>query len=127
MQTPLYLLPAALFLMATAVPVIGQKMTAQAAPERSCEVRATKVAGGIRLQAVAFSSSASSGEYELTVDKSGGGGSSNTSQGGDFEVGSGGESVLSEVTLSGGGSAVAELTVTWSGGGTCKARYPDSA
>lgn len=127
MQTSLYLLPAALFLMAAAVPVIGQKMTAEAAPERSCEVRATKVSGGVRLQAVAFSGNAGSGEYELTVDKSGGGGSSNTSQGGDFEVGSGGESVLSEVTLSGGGSAVARLTVSWSGGGTCKARYPNNS
>ncbi|MBA3518500.1 MAG: hypothetical protein H0T75_12865 [Rhizobiales bacterium] len=126
MQTPLYILPAALLLMAAAVPLVGQKMTAQAA-ERGCEVRATKTAGGVSLQAVAFSDSAGSGEYELIVEKSGGGGSSNTSQGGDFEVGSGGESVLSEVTLSGGGSAVAELTVTWSGGGTCKARYPDSA
>ena len=107
--------------------VTGTTMTTQASADSGCEIRAEKVSGGVRLQAVAFSSTAAAGDYEFVVAKSGGGGTSNTSQSGDFESGAAAESVLSEVTLGGGGSYEARLTVTWADGASCTDRYPRKA
>jgi hypothetical protein len=123
-----YLLPAFTVALAFTAPVLSEEnLPTKASAERGCEVRVDDVAGGKRLQAVAFATFPASGEYDLVVSKSGGGGTSNTSQGGEFEVGAGTEATLSEVTLGGGGSFTAELTVSWSGGTSCRASYPRRA
>jgi len=68
---------------------------ASAAPPMQCEIRAIAVPGGIRLESVAFGSPGLSGSYQLSLERSGASGSSNMSQGGDFEVGDDGEVVIS--------------------------------
>ena len=88
----------------------------QTTPDVSCEIRSTKAAGGVQLEGVVSARKAASGEYEFVVRKSGGGGTSNSSQSGDFELGARQESVVGDVTLGGGGSYDADLTIRWKGG-----------
>jgi hypothetical protein len=88
---------------------------AGASVDVGCEIRATKVSGGVQLEGVVFARKPAAGEYEFVVSKSGGG-TSNTSQSGGFELDARQESVVGEVTLGGGGSAKARLTVRWDGG-----------
>jgi hypothetical protein len=93
--------------------------------ELSCEVRATKVSGGILLEALASAGAEIAGEYEFIISKTGPGGSSDVSQGGEFEVGPGREALLGEVTLgSEGGSVEAVLTVRTPDGASCESRFP---
>jgi hypothetical protein len=96
-------------------------------PEKlTCEIRSVPVAGGVRLEAVALAAPGASGEYELLVAKTGGGGTSNVTQGGEFTVGPQQEVLLGEVTLGGGNNSVkAHLTVNWADGSAeCEARFP---
>jgi hypothetical protein len=93
-------------------------VAAQASVDVGCEIRTTKVSGGVRLEGVVFARKPATGEYEFVVSKSGGGGTSNSSQSGDFELGARQESVVGEVMLGGGGSSKAHLTVRWDGGRT---------
>ena len=88
----------------------------QASVDVGCEIRTTKVPGGEQLEGVVLARKPAAGEYEFVVSKSGGGGTSNSSQSGDFELDARQESMVGEVTLGGGGSAKAHLTVRWSGG-----------
>lgn len=95
-----------------------------------CEIRSSPSGSGLRLEAVALARSAMSGEYEFVITKRGGGGSSNVSQGGDFQTGPGEETVLGEVTLGPGegASVKAVLTVTGADGvASCEHHYPDRA
>ena len=119
-----YALPMPMLLLAYATPVQADKLTVLSAAVAGCEVRATKVPGGLRLEAIVSAQGGSSGEYQFEVRTSGGGSSSTTAQDGTFEVGAGQETILSEVTLSGAGTPVAELSVEWVNGETCTARYP---
>jgi len=73
----------------------SKSMTTRISDDVRCEIRATPTASGVRLESVAMSKVPISGEYEFTVEKSGGGGTSSSSQSGDFELGSGEESLLS--------------------------------
>jgi len=119
-----YALPMPMLLLACATPVQADKVTVLSTAVAGCEVRATKVPGGLRLEAIVSGQGGNSGEYQFEVRKSAGGSSSTTAQGGTFEVGAGQETILSEVTLSGAGTPVAELSVEWANGETCAARYP---
>ena len=88
----------------------------QATPDVSCEIRSTKVGGGVQLEGVVVARKPTAGDYEFVVRKSGGGGTSNSSQSGDFELGARQESVVGDVMLGGGGSYDADLTIRWKGG-----------
>lgn len=112
-----YVVPVKACLLAFAPP-------AEADAGISCLVRATELSGAVHLEAVVSGKTALAGEYQFEVRKSGGGGSANISQGGTFESGPGQQTVLSEVTLGGGGHATAELSITRTGRKTCTARYP---
>jgi hypothetical protein len=116
------------FLFAPLAVAQGTESTMPANPleKLSCEIRSVPVSGGLRLEAVALGEMGASGEYELVVAKSGGGGTSNVTQGGTFTVERGREAVLGEVTLGGGeGAAKAQLTVNWAGGkATCEDHFP---
>ena len=92
------------------------RVAAEVSPDVGCEIRSAKVAGGVRLEGVVYARKPASGEYEFVVRKSGGGGTSNSSQSGDFALDARQESVVGEVTLGGGGAYDADLTVRWAGG-----------
>jgi hypothetical protein len=105
----------------------SETMTTKISDDVRCEIRATPTSGGVQLRSIATASRAVSGEYEFVVEKQGGGGTSSTAQSGDFSVGPGTESLLSEVSLglSGGATYVAQLTLYWNGAETsCTERYP---
>ncbi|MGE0742893.1 MAG: curli-like amyloid fiber formation chaperone CsgH [Hyphomonadaceae bacterium] len=87
------------------------------APDVDCSIETTRTAHGVRLEAVA--SSDIDGAYEFVVRKSGGGGSSDINQSGDFGVGR--DQVLGEAefNLERGASYRAELILTGADGVVC--------
>ena len=93
----------------------GQTMTEL---DPACEIRASRVSGGVVLKAIAVSAKPISGTYDLSVRKDSPAGSSSTTQSGDFESVPGTTTILSEVAVSGGGKAKADLRLRWSGGET---------
>ena len=102
-------------------------MASKSAKALSCEIRSTDIRGGVRLQAIVAGRGGASGEYEFVVAKSGGGGTSNVSQGGEFDISAGNETVVGEVTLGSAEKAKvkASLTVTSANGKTaCEDSYP---
>ncbi len=102
-------------------------MATKSPNQLTCEIRSTDIRGGVRLEALVLGRRGASGEYEFVVAKSGSGGTSNVSQGGDFEVGPGKETVVGEVTLGSGEKAKvkARLTVnSASGKTTCEDHFP---
>ncbi len=102
-------------------------MASKSAKALSCEIRSTDIRGGVRLEAIVAGRGGASGEYEFVVAKSGGGGTSNVSQGGEFDISAGNETVVGEVTLGSAEKAKvkASLTVTSANGKTaCEDSYP---
>lgn len=102
---------------------------AEAAPEVAtlmsenmhCEIRATRTAGGVRLEAIAHGIASATGEYSLVVTKSGSGGSSDISQGGEFDAASGETSLgVAEIGLERGASFDAHLSVRDAFGEECE-------
>ncbi|HZA01655.1 MAG TPA: curli-like amyloid fiber formation chaperone CsgH [Hyphomicrobiaceae bacterium] len=84
-----------------------------------CEIQVKEHGNNVALQGVVFAKTAVEGSYQLRVSKSGGAGSSDINQSGEFSAGPGEPGTLGTVTLGGdGGSYVAKLTVTWHGGST---------
>jgi hypothetical protein len=82
-----------------------------------CEIQVKEHGNAVALEGVVFAKNAVEGSYQLRVSKTGGGGSSDINQSGDFSAGPGEPSTLGTVTLGGdGGSYIARLTVTWDGG-----------
>jgi len=61
----------------------------------ACEIHAYDVAGGVRIESVVYGAPGSSGFYELSLARSGSGGTSNVSQGGEYEIDGAGEAVVS--------------------------------
>lgn len=76
-------------------------VSATTAPETSqfCEITAVPQSGMVKLQAFAKGDANAGGSYSFNVEKTGGGGSSTISQGGDFTLGKGGPELLSSVML----------------------------
>ena len=102
-------------------------MAAKSSKPLTCEIRSTDIRGGIRLEAIVIGRAGGSGEYEFVVAKSSGGGTSNISQGGEFDIGAGKETVVGEVTLGSGEKAKvqARLTVgSASGKPVCQDTFP---
>lgn len=88
----------------------------------SCEVRVEGSRNAPRLVGVVHAGAPIDGSYTLRVKGSGGGGSSDITQSGEFHAAPGAPATLGVVTL-GGGSFDATLRVTWPGGSTsCRER-----
>ena len=68
---------------------------AHASAPAACEIRAYDVAGGVRIESVVYGAPGSSGSYQLSLARSGSGGTSNVSQGGEYEIDGAGEAVVS--------------------------------
>ena len=67
-----------------------------AAPYEACEIRATDLPGGMmRLESVVYGAPGAYGSYQVSMERSGPGGTSNVSQGGDYEIGPEGDAVVS--------------------------------
>jgi hypothetical protein len=92
----------------------------------NCEIRSSKSSGAILLEAVATGQFRATGDYEFVISKSGGGGTSNIRQGGEFEIGPDEEAILGEVAVgSGEGASVrAKLSLTNGGKLLCEAQFP---
>jgi hypothetical protein len=111
-----WFVPAALGVGAIGVIASGIERVDASQPMR-CEIQVKERGNAVALEGVVFAKTAVTGSYQLRVSKSGGGGSSDISQSGDFRAGPGEPSTLGTVTLGGdGGSYIARLTVTWDGG-----------
>lgn len=81
-----------------------------------CEISATPSGGMVRLDALVHASKPVVGSYNLRVEKTGGGGSSTISQGGDFDAKAGQTATLSSVSLGSRGARYnATLDVTIGG------------
>lgn len=66
------------------------------APHEACEIRATDMPGGMmRLESVVYGAPGAWGNYQVSLARSGPGGTSNVSQGGDYEIGPNGDAVVS--------------------------------
>ena len=69
------------------------------AADDKCEVRTTKVPGGVELAAVVSSVRALNGSYSFVIEKIGSGGDSNIVQAGNFSLNRGAEHVLGSAGL----------------------------
>lgn len=70
-------------------------VAAHASAPAACEIRAYDVPGGVRIESTVYGAPGSSGSYQLSLARSGSGGTSNVSQGGDYEIDGDGEAVVS--------------------------------
>lgn len=82
----------------TAADPISQAPAVEASPV-ACEVLTTATRNGVRFSAVASSLAPISGEYEFVLTKSDRNGSSDISQGGEFDLADGAEHALGEAEL----------------------------
>jgi hypothetical protein len=80
-----------------------------------CEIAVEEQAGRVMLEGFVDTASRISGSYELLVSKTGGGGSSDISQGGEFSADAGARTALGTVVLDGDGSYTAKLKIRWNG------------
>lgn len=95
------------------VPLALGLAAASAAPAAvQCEIRASEVPGGLRLESVVYGAPGASGVYQLSLERSGSGGSSNVSQGGDFEIDGAGEAVVSVTEFNRGRRDGYDVTMT---------------
>lgn len=99
---------------ATAAPVKDQAMF--------CDISVVKTSHGVRITPVVRSDRSLSGEYSLTITKSGGAGSSDISQGGPFDAPRGVKQELgsSEISLERGSRFHATLKVRAGGREVCR-------
>lgn len=93
------------------------EMTAQAADGSvRCEIQVEDLGTGVQLQGVVFAEQGGQGAYQLQVRKSGGGGSSNINQAGEFSARAHAPTRLGIIQLGGdGGSYDAQLKILWNG------------
>jgi hypothetical protein len=93
-----------------------------------CEIRATAMPGGVRLEGAVLSRTRLAGSYSFKVAKRGRGGTSSSSQSGEVLAAAGIEEVVGEVGLGleRGASYSAELAIRRPDGRTaCVSIYPD--
>jgi hypothetical protein len=85
-----------------------------AAASSMCEVRTTKVPGGVELEAVVSSVRSFDGSYSFVIEKRGSGGVSKIAQAGEFALEQGGEQVVGSagLGLASGDSYRAKLVLT---------------
>jgi hypothetical protein len=95
-----------------------------------CEIRTTKVPGGVRLQPFASARVPTSGTYEFIATSHGAGGNANSSLSGTFDLQADEDLVLGNAMLSleSGASYAAHLTLVWEGGETsCIEPHPSQS
>lgn len=85
----------------------------------SCDVRATRTANGVLIEAVAHADEAIDGEYSLVIRKTGGGGSADIEQSGPFAARAGSSVTLGGAELSRGYYS-AELVLFDDAGELCR-------
>jgi hypothetical protein len=83
-------------------------------------VLAQPIANGVLIQALVRADRALDGEYELVISKSGGGGSSEVTQGGPFSAAAGETVRLGSMELDAGGSYRALLVLSDGSGEVCR-------
>jgi hypothetical protein len=85
-----------------------------AVASKMCEVRTTKMPGGVELEAVVSSIRALNGSYSFVIEKKGSGGDSNIAQAGEFSLKQGAEQVVGSagLGLARGDSYTAKLVLT---------------
>lgn len=88
----------------------------------TCDIAVVKTSHGVRITPVVRSDRSLSGEYSIVITKSGGGGSSDISQGGPFDAARGVKQALgsSEISLERGASFRAVLKVRAGGHEVCR-------
>ncbi len=128
-----HLLPALLVPVAAGTAVAGGRTAGtstgttggRAPAPMSCEIRVSDTPLGWQVEPMALSSTPLAGDYQFTVAKVSKGGTSVSSQSGDFETLAGRPTVLGTAVFDRKGSIDAELTVRWSGGAvSCTRRFP---
>lgn len=77
----------------------------------TCDIRMVSVNGGVEVEPTVTAKTDLTGEYELQVRSSGSGGTSNSTQSGEFTAKAGQPVVLSQAMVGSGGSVSARLTV----------------
>jgi hypothetical protein len=84
------------------VPASQSVHVSEAPPVASvdCDIRVTRSSRGVSLRGVAHAHASIDGDYSFVITKSGGGGSSDISQGGAFDLMPGAEAVLGSADLS---------------------------
>lgn len=108
------LLPGTLGLGMIGVTAVTAKQS-ETAPLR-CEIKVKDQGGNVALEGIVRADAATEGAYHFRVSKSGGGGSANIDQRGDFKAGPDNPGRLGSVMLgTNGGTYVAKLTVTANG------------
>lgn len=115
-------------LAATGLAGVAASAGAQAYSGRlACEIHVTHDHGAVTLQPMVSTARAISGSYRLRVTKRGGGGNAQIDQSGGFSASPGESHVLGTVSLAGGGTYDALMTVD-AGGQTveCKERVGGS-
>jgi hypothetical protein len=85
-------------------------------PLPRCEIRIERDGGSVVLEGLVFTDAPMSGSYEMHVSQSGGGNSSDITQGGEFSIGAGSSESLGVVSLAGSGGYTARLSVEWDSG-----------
>jgi hypothetical protein len=87
-----------------------------------CDVRTVRTRDGLRIEGVVQSARSFSGAYDLTIAKSGGGGSSDIAQGGPFEAVAGRTVTLSgaELSMERGARVRAVLSIVEDGREVCR-------
>ena len=124
---PVLLLPvAACSAVAGGSPVPASTPASTPAPQPvGCEIRVSDTALGWQVEPVAVSATPLKGSYDFTVSKVSRGGTSISTQSGDFASVPGKPTILGSAVFDRKGSIAAKLTVRWSGGAvSCVRRYP---
>ena len=94
----------------------GQMKAQAAGGSVRCEIEVKELGSGVRLQGVVYADQGGHGEYQLQVRKSGGGGSSNINQAGEFSARANAPARLGVIQLGGDdGTYDARLKVFWNG------------
>jgi hypothetical protein len=78
----------------------------------SCEIKVVKSGGDVELKGIVHASRAMSGTYKFKISQSGGGGSADINQGGDFDLAAGESQVVGEATLGDADGLRAKLSVS---------------
>ncbi|HJS79404.1 MAG TPA: curli-like amyloid fiber formation chaperone CsgH [Vitreimonas sp.] len=104
-------------------PVVAASYAERALPDVRCDVRAIRTSHGVRLEAVAMSDDGAFGEYEFVITKRDRGGSSDITQGGEYDLSNGASQSLgsAEVSLERGGGYEARLVLRDDDGVACAA------
>ena len=108
-------LAAGLLPLGAALAAVGTHEPLEGSQLPRCEIRVGHEDGGVVLEGFVFAAAPMSGTYEMHISQSGGGNSSDITQGGEFSVDAGSSEPLGSVSLS-GGAYTARLSVEWDGG-----------